>query len=99
MPFQVRQDSAGVLTVQGSLDPSGAVSFRKVLLEALDTAESIELDLSAVESMDILSLQLICSAIRTARKVDKEVRLSGNPSPALDRAIEECGYRDIGQCE
>jgi|GEM_PF-2197037 len=98
MQFQVRQDGVGVVTVQGSLDSSRAVSFRKALLEALDSAGTIEIDLSAVESVGILSVQLICSAIRTARKVDKEVRLSGNPSPALDKAMEECGYQDIRQC-
>lgn len=97
MLFELRQDGTGVVAPHGVMDSDSAAAFRTALLKAFELADNVVLDLSGVESMNMLNLQLCCSAIRTADSAGKHITFGERPCPALDRAAEEAGLKNIEQ--
>lgn len=53
-----------VLAGEMSIETSG--ELRKILSESLDESQQVTLDLRAVESVDLTSMQVICSGCKTA---------------------------------
>ena len=63
--------NSGTLILQGPITVGGVARLRDELLAALNTVEKVELDLRAVTEIDLAALQLICSAHKTALKMEK----------------------------
>lgn len=78
-----------------ALDPAlrieGAAAARVRLLEALEGADRVGLDLTGVEEADLTALQLLCAAHRLAASRGKELCLQGS-SLALGRVAEAAGF-------
>lgn len=62
-------------------------ALRQTLLEALDHARVVEVDLSQVSELDTAGVQLLLFGRRTAEARGKEVRLLA-PSPAVVEVFE-----------
>jgi anti-anti-sigma factor len=98
MHFELNEDGTGVVKAQGVLDARTATALRDALLRALDSASRVRIDMEGVESMDILCLQLVCSAMRTAAGLGKEIGFGEGSHEALDRAASEAGFMSMERC-
>ena len=91
--FEHRLEKSGesvVLSFSGELSLEKAVEFREVLLEALNGANSVVIDILDVDVVDLAVLQLLCSAHRMALISGKSFSVSGYPEP-FTNAIREAG--------
>ena len=70
-----KTNKEGALVVEGALTVSRVADVRDELLNALQTVEKVSLDLRAVNEIDLSVLQLICSAHKTAVKMEKMFEL------------------------
>lgn len=61
----------GPLRAAGALDTYAAAELRDALARALEERASLAVDLSAVESCDFTTIQLLCSARRSAGELGK----------------------------
>ncbi|UTG93953.1 STAS domain-containing protein [Geobacter sulfurreducens] len=93
-----------VLGVGGDLTIPFAGEFRGALLEALDQAGSVEVDVSGVSAVDITGLQLLCSAHRAACTRQKGFFLTGRDNPVFAESVGLAGFerhvgcsRDVGK--
>ncbi|HON62793.1 MAG TPA: STAS domain-containing protein [Deltaproteobacteria bacterium] len=86
------QDKAGgrgkTLKLAGALTIEAASELRDALLHALETAEPLEMDLSAVESVDLACMQVLCSAHCSFHQADRKINLAGGISAGIHAALE-----------
>ncbi len=61
----------GPLRAAGTLDTYAAAELRDALARALGERASLAVDLAGVESCDFTTIQLLCSARRSARELGK----------------------------
>ena len=80
------------VTLNGDLTVADATELKNLLLEALAARDFVEVDLTNVTGMDLSTLQLICSAHRTARTSGKELALTGTGKGVLLEARKVAGY-------
>lgn len=93
--FQLSGDT-GVLSLTGALTIEHGAELKASLSGALEAASHLAFDLSGVESADICSLQLFCSAHRTAVKAGKTLELV-NAGKGFDASVKDAGYlRHVG---
>lgn len=92
--LRIEEDQAGSLLVraEGELTVQHAAEFRTCLLDALGRAQSIRVDLQAIEDMDLTCLQLLCSAHKTALSAGRELSLDYDGSDLLERSIGRGGF-------
>lgn len=94
--FEKSVDRA-VVTVTGTLTAGDVEELRSLLIKALIDADRVELDAAKVTAADLSCLQLLCSAHRSAVRLNKVLTLAGGLSKALKEAAESAGYlRHIG---
>jgi anti-anti-sigma factor len=70
------------VAISGAMTIYGAAAVKDKLLDALDGASELEIDLSEVVEMDTAGAQLLVLLKREADSADKRVVLSGH-SPAV----------------
>ena len=93
--FQSHEDS-GVLSLSGSLTIENIAELKTAVSEALQASNHVTLDLSGVESADICSLQLLCSAHRTGARSGKVIELA-KAGESFEASVREAGYgRHVG---
>lgn len=68
------------------------------LLQAMARQDQLILDCSAVASVDIAGLQLLCAAHQTAVAAGKILRLAERRSAAFDKGVQESGYARAKGC-
>jgi anti-anti-sigma regulatory factor len=84
--------SSGVLQLQGSANLEFCAVLRIALLDALDKAENLVVDVSQITELDVAALQLFCAARRSAIKRHKNMVLAGNCSAAFFTAVLDAGF-------
>nr|AUN37513.1 hypothetical protein [uncultured bacterium] len=62
----IKSESDGTLQLAGALDIYSADALREALLQALRESSTVTLDLGAAESCDLVAVQLLCAAQRSA---------------------------------
>ncbi|MGE0917309.1 STAS domain-containing protein [Trichlorobacter lovleyi] len=87
------------ISVAGRLAIDTAAELQNLLLEQLDTVSSIQLDLSAVEDIDLAGMQLICSACRTNLEVKKHFNFTGCMAPVVKESIGAIGLQRQTTCK
>lgn len=76
-------ESGGVLRLAGGLGICETEQLHRTLVEALNKASSLTLDLSEVETCDTAALQLLYSARITAERSGKSIKIQGASQPVL----------------
>ena len=66
-----------MLTVEGEIDISNARAMRALLLQTLEQAEQLTLDLRAVASMDSSGIATLIEARAKARECGKSFQVTG----------------------
>ncbi|KAF0189451.1 MAG: sulfate transporter/antisigma-factor antagonist [Desulfobulbaceae bacterium] len=91
MQIQMEEGTARVI-LMGDLSVADAAPLRDLLLEALLAADVVKLDLEAVTSMDLATLQLLGSSHRTATTSGKQLAFTNCRNPALAQARKSAGF-------
>ncbi len=77
------------IEIKGELSIFTAADVCRRLLEALETAQDVEVDLSDVTEMDSAGMQLMVAAKREAAQRVSQLRFTGH-SPAVFDVLELC---------
>ena len=86
------------ISAAGRLSIDTAAELHGLMLE--ETAStSILLDVSGIEEIDLVGMQLICSACRTALNAQKRFNFSGCVSLDVKKAIETVGLQRQSTCK
>ena len=72
-------ENGSSLTLEGTLDISGAEELRQALVDLLDGNSSAVVELSGVSDCDTAVLQLLLAARRTAGRENKKLRFAALP--------------------
>lgn len=99
------KDNTSILKVEGVLSIQDASALRDCLLKALGLAESLLIDLSGSEAIDLACLQVLCSAHKTYSLTHKGIRMAGELSGGVVRSLfaialsaEGCDRVSHGPC-
>ncbi len=82
----------GTITVRGDITIANAGEFRNALLNIQDRWSSLTVNLEGLEEIDVTGLQLLCSAHRTAVKLDKQLTLVGQTVEILNKSALKSGF-------
>ncbi len=82
----------GTITVKGEITIVNAGEFRNALLNIQDRWSSLTVDLEGLEEIDVTGLQLLCSAHRSAVKLDKQLTLVGQTVETLNKSALKSGF-------
>lgn len=77
------------IAIKGELTIFTAATLRQELLDALESAKEVDVDLSAVSEMDSAGMQLMVAAKREAAVRHKTLRFTDH-SPAVFDLLELC---------
>jgi anti-anti-sigma regulatory factor len=81
-----------IIKLAGELTIERAEELRKMLGDKLERTERLFLSFAEVTEVDVSFLQLLCSAHRTALKVQKCFWIDKDRPEALRSAIKEAGF-------
>ncbi len=95
---QTSDNEEKVLTLKGELSISHAAQLKSELIQALDAAPRIVIDVNAVTDVDLSALQLICAAHKSAVAKGKQLILAPDLPETLTRQIQRAGLMDGHHC-
>jgi len=81
--------SANTFTLPDTMRINGLADVKDLLTPLIEAGEDLELDGSAVDSLDTSGLQLLIAAQKTMEKKGKQLSIV-NPSETITQAIEIC---------
>ena len=93
-----KSDDGGAMLVAGELTAKHAAELRNAFVKALVDADRIDMDFGNVTAADLSCLQLLCSAHRTAQRLNKRLCFVGRAPDALTAAMEEAGFPCFAGC-
>jgi len=99
------KDDIKILRVQGNLSIQDASVLRNCLLEAFGSTESLLLDLTEAQAVDLACIQVLCSAHKTFSKAQKSISITGKIPEGIVRALssvalipDACDRESHGPC-
>jgi len=88
--FSLEQSgNVAVLAVSGPVTVERACELKEILMKALQGADQVVFDLEGMTEVDLSCLQILCSAHRTATRLNKSITL-GNVRPEVFTSALEC---------
>jgi len=90
--------SNGVVTYTGPMTAPRADELRASLIMALIDADSVEIDIEQVTDVDLSCLELLCSAHRTALRLNKQLTVHGRRPEKLMQVMDDAGYTRLKGC-
>jgi hypothetical protein len=85
------------VTVSGELNILDVEELKKVFIDALGTCGSVLVHVKGVEDIDLPSIQLFCSAHKTALHLNKTFSFSDSVPAVISKTFISAGYsRRIG---
>ena len=81
------------LKLSGPLTTAGANDIRGLIAEALETSNSVRIDVSAVTDIDLSFLQTLIAAHKTAKLERKSLTVLASGSEALAVQISDAACR------
>ncbi len=89
----------GLLSLGGDVTMVYALETKKVLLEAIQEVDTLNLDLHEIESVDVSLVQLICAAHRECYLSGKKILLQGGVGDVMLELMERAGYCKQQGCD
>lgn len=80
-------DGSTTITLKGSLSIETSGELRRFLAEAMDESPQVNLNLQELESIDLTSLQVICSGCKTANAMGRGYDCESNAIPECISSI------------
>ncbi len=87
-----QQGKEGELSLSGSVTIDHAGDLKVALLDALSGSDSVMVDLSKADSIDLACMQLLCSAHHTAGTMGKSFSIASKRSDGVMRSVSAAGY-------
>ena len=97
MDLKTRKQGGGTLTISGDLMIERSADLQKILIEALDKGDHLELDLKEVTRVDVSCLQLLCAANRSFHDIRRDLILKSDKVTDRFRKIL-CNTGYAGEC-
>ncbi len=102
----VDNDNSAIIRVQGALSIQDSSALRGCLLEAFGSAEeSLLLDLTGAQTVDLACIQVLCSAHKTFSKAQKSIGITGKLPEGIVRSLssvalvpDACDRESHGPC-
>ena len=94
-----RSGSEGVITLENDLTLPYAEEMRSVLIKALIDAEKVRVSFGSVTAVDLSCMQLLCSAIRSSVRLNKQLSFAGATPDILKHAVKAAGYSRVMGCK
>ncbi|MCP4109463.1 MAG: STAS domain-containing protein [Desulfobacteraceae bacterium] len=99
MEFTVNSSgNEGILMMGGNLTIDRANEIRADLLKSINSVKHLDIKLDKVTDIDLSCLQLLCSAHRTAEKLNKNLTLNINGCEIVRQIVKEAGYSQNRGC-
>lgn len=98
MEYEIEQNgSEWTFKPVGAVRIADADELKNLLLKAMSSFDTIRIDVSRLEGMDLSVMQILCSSHRTATMQGKTFSFSGDRRPSLISIIRLMGFdRDTG---
>jgi anti-anti-sigma factor len=94
---QKKSQDGITLTVAGSMTIEYAADMRDVLQDAFTQGDTVTVDLTKLEGIDISGLQLLCAAHRTSLAQEKRLIVQGSKHANVQKSAMLAGYyRHVG---
>ena len=85
--------------LEGDLTIQSSNELKEVFVKAITGAQALALNMENVTMMDITSLQLLCSLIKTSQKQNQtELRVDGELPQAFKEIANKAGYLQYSDC-
>ncbi len=95
---QCRDDGTLVISTGDHLTIANATDFSLCLRQALASAATVEVEFAAGVEVDITTLQILCSACKTAATEGRRLSARGAGIEALRQLIVAAGSERPGPC-
>lgn len=94
MDINIKENEDSVeISLAGSATVDAAMEIQNALLEALQKANSLVLEVAGIEKVDVSFLQLLISAEKTAQESNKSIEIDSNSySEVLIKAAVGGGF-------
>jgi anti-anti-sigma factor len=98
--LKIEEDQPGSIcvSVEGDLIVEHAAEFKTCLLDALGRAQSVRIDLQAIDDIDLTCLQLLCSAHKMALFTGGDLSLHHERSEPFERSLDLAGFSRSSGC-
>jgi anti-anti-sigma regulatory factor len=91
------ENNRGTVTLSGNLTLTEAEDLRMILIKAIINVDQVFLTFGEIQDIDLSCLQLLCSAHRSAIRMNKTVAFSGPWTEPFRRVVHQAGYaRSVG---
>lgn len=87
-----------VLRLAGRLGIEHANELKNALVEALESGQGLELNVSAVEFADLACVQVLCAAHRSFVNAKRHIALGGSIPDGLGRSLKDMAI-EASVCE
>jgi anti-anti-sigma regulatory factor len=101
----IDNDNTRILRVHGALSIQDSSALRGCLLEAFGSTESLLLDLTETQTIDLACIQVLCSAHKTFSKAQKSIGITGKLPEGIVRSLssvalvpDACDRESHGPC-
>ncbi len=94
-----REGRKAVLTFAGDLTVEHAEEIRTAFIEALAKTKVLSMVFTDVTAADLSFLELLCSAHRTALRLNKRLEFAGARPAAVIRAMAAAGFERQSGCK
>lgn len=96
--WEARDNGGAVLRLAGEATVELMDELHALLLEGIETFDSVQIDCSATTAADFYTVQLLCSAHRTAVTRNKSLEVLGEPSAAFMETARKAGFMRCEAC-
>jgi len=86
------------IVICGAMTIHRAGEIKAAMLEALSEANELRMDMTQVQEIDLVGLQLLCSAHQTSVTMHKRFRLGGDCQTSVLESIQGAGVRRHVRC-
>lgn len=95
----VREGGETIITSGGRLTIESAADFSRIIREALDASHLVALEFEPGVEVDITTVQILCSACKSAANSGKIFTYHGLKPQALSDIISSCGAERHSVCK
>ncbi len=90
--------SEGTVTLEGNLTVDRAEEMRMLFIKALIDADRVTVRIGKVTDVDLSCLQLLCSAHRSAARMNRHLVFDGDWPDPFRQAVLDAGYSRLTGC-
>lgn len=88
-----------MVTLEGEITLPHAEELRSALIKAIIDSDKIAIDMENVVDIDLSCLQLLCSAHRSAARLNKPLFFTGNLPKSFKDIMSAAGFNRVTGCK